>query len=676
MSLSRFYLLIFVIFYSVTLFSVPNSAFARKAFTISDEQSSLLHQSFLLAQSSDYDKALSIISKANSPVLTKILLWHYYLNGTDISFEDITDFIRQSPDWPRRSALLKNAERSIRFSDSPKRIISWLSQHPPETAYGKWLLANAYIKQSWYLPSDPSIVSLIREAWIYGNFSKNEEKAFLNQYKKLLLHGDHVARIDRLLWNERVRQSKRSLHLVSKDYRKLFTARIYLIRNRLGVDKAIKSVPAALKQNIGLAFDRLRWRQRKKRYDEARELLIHMPIPPIYADKFWPILSRHTRMLIRQNDYHAAYQLISRHQQTDTQFYAEAEWLAGWLALRKLRQPDKALTHFTNLYNSVAFPISVSRASYWLGRTYVAKNNTRSARKWFKEASTYSTTFYGQLAFEALAANKYSRLPSIPYISNADFNQSNYNPLLHAAYYWQHLDEKEYAHAFIRASVRQAPTHGQLALATRFSLTHLNRPDLAIKAASVALRRGIFISDALYPSLDLSTTDLPLDTSLILSVIRQESHFHASVRSSSGAVGLMQLMPSTARVTSRRLHQRYSSRRLERDPYYNILLGSNYLNTLLRRHKHALVPSLASYNAGPGNVRKWYDSYGNYSTLRTLEERIDWIESIPFPETRNYVQRVIESRNVYRALLQHDSHLYSGDIALVLMHKQPINASH
>ena len=144
-----------------------------------------------------------------------------------------------------------------------------------------------------------------------------------------------------------------------------------------------------------------------------------------------------------------------------------------------------------------------------------------------------------------------------------------------------------------------------------------------------------------------------VEPALILSVIRQESNFDKKAKSRRGAMGYMQLMPKTARELGKILKVNFTLAQLKNNPTLNIILGSEYLRRLIEKFDGSYVLALAAYNAGPLNVTRWMKNAGD--PRKSEVDVIDWIERIPFRETRNYVQRVLENVSVYRRL--HKTHI-------------------
>lgn len=595
-----------------------------------------------------YETALEHANATKSPVAPALIQWLYYVDGRrGVSFDAIRQFILQHPDWPNMRLLRQRAEQALRFSDDPHTVISWFESYPPLTSKGRWILAYAYQKTD-AKHHRSTIDKLVKESWRLANFSYKEERDFLKQFKDRLTVDDHVARVDRLLWDERVTQAQRTLRRIkTPKYRKLFTARIYLIRNAPGLDAAIAAIPDSLKDDPGLLYARLKWRDRHHKEEGVIALLETLPDDLPRAELFWPLLHKYARTLMRQEAYQRAYELVIRHQTSDAKSFSEAEWLAGWLALRKLDHPDRAFSHFDAMYQKVRYPISRSRGAYWLARAAEAGGKTDIAAAWYGEASSFPTTFYGQLALLRQQPEATYHLPLSPDYTNVDTTAFHNNTLMQAAHLLVKLGNAQKARLFIRRAFDEASSDGERFLITQYGL-RVGRPDLSVKAGSHAHRQGLLFIDSRYPVISVPEVERQEQ---VLAVIRQESHFYADANSHAGAVGLMQVTPSTARLVSRKAGLKYSSRRLRRDPYFNMKLGSFYIRHLHWLFDQSSILAFAAYNAGPGNVKKWLSAYGDPRELPSLDDKIDWIETIPFSETRNYVQRVLESSQVYYYLL-------------------------
>ena len=405
-------------------------------------------------------------------------------------------------------------------------------------------------------------------------------------------------------------------------------------------------MPAALAGDGGLIYERVRWRRRADLTDGAVELLAQQPENPTNLRRWWTERNILVRRLFADAEYQGAYDLVAAHSQESGIPFAQAEWLAGWLALRFNGRPDLAQQHFRRLFDSVTTPISLARGAYWVGRSYEAMSDATNATNWYRLASLYDTTFYGQLAAGKLNEPSVARLPTeteVPIDVAEAFAVSEMTRIVLAL---DQIDEEALSDRFLRTMSRRAQDDPvQLALTTRLAV-EIERRHIAVRNAKRAVSIGPPLVQASYPILPLPLASPVPETALLLALIRQESEFRVDAVSRSGARGLMQLMPATARRMSRALGVQHSLRRLTSDPDHNIRLGSEYLARMLDRFDGSYILAVASYNAGPSNVEKWIVEWGDPRDPGV--DTIDWIESMPFYETRNYVQRVLENAQVYR----------------------------
>ena len=331
--------------------------------------------------------------------------------------------------------------------------------------------------------------------------------------------------------------------------------------------------------------------------------------------------------------------------------YAEAEWLSGWVALTFLNDPNMALQHFKNFYNNVGYPISLSRGAYWLARTYKLKKNEQKSNEWFKEASKYLNTYYGQLAFHEIYKGEAFSLSDQP-VASKDFKKKfNNHFLIKTVKLLHELDKTKYAKDFVKHLALLDIAKGSEILAGELCI-EIGRYDYAIQIAKNASYEKRFYNKINYPVIQtpeiVNKKTMP-KSELVLAVIRQESEFDLKANSSAGARGMMQLMTYTAKLVAKQARLPYSKSRLTTDPNYNIKLGSYYLATLLEEYEGSYPFALAAYNAGPKRVKYWKKINGNPQKKKI--SYVDWIELIKFKETRNYVQRVLENVNVYRYIL-------------------------
>ncbi len=577
------------------------------------------------------------------PPLSKALSWmRLRSDNADANFGEIVDFITSNPDWPGRNALRRRAEEAM-AAVSHERIRAWYQDHPVITANGALARARALLAAG----RNGEAARVIRDAWISMDLTRAQERAFRRKYRKLIRREDQIARLERLLWDRRVRPARRQMKRVSRNWRRLGQARIAMMTRSRGAARLLRRVPRSMRKNTGLIFEQLRWRRRTKRMDKAISLAQTPPKDLVRPRRWWGERRILARWALKEEQPKLAYDIVRGHGQVDGKDYAEAEWLAGWIALRWLDRPQAALPHFQNMFDRVSYPVSRSRGAYWLARTHETLENDTLATAWYRRAAQYSTRFYGQLATGHLLQSERPPLPSEPDPAEGDVQRFDSQELVQVIRGLSALDRHLEVKPFLLRLSRKARTAAEWTLTAR--LAHeVGRHDVSVTVAKRAMRQGIVLPDTGYPALvptSAKATKLP-NTALVYAVVRQESAFDVRAISRAGARGLMQLMPRTAFRVARRLRVPYSRRRLTRDPHYNLRLGQAYLTDILEDYDGSLILALAGYNAGPLRVERWLRRYGDPGP--NIYAAIDWIESIPFTETRNYVQRVLENLIVYR----------------------------
>lgn len=598
---------------------------------------------FQRAEKADWRGLAKIQRDPVNPALETVLTWLSLRHSKSrADFETIARFLDAHPAWPERNRLLHRAEIAMDDQVDTRRRLAWFAKYPPQTAAGrlKWVEALKSSGQT------TKFIAAVRDTWRTVSLSGKQRRRFLRQHKPLLDRSMHWQRLDRFLWLGRSRSARAMLPLVDPEYRKLAEARIRLRRFAGGVDGAIKRVPARLRSDPGLIYERLRWRNRKGLKAEAKELLWDVPANQDFPRLWWKERSRQVRQALDAGEFEDAYLLAASHIQRDGGTFADAHWHAGWVALRYGKKAAEAANYFTAMHDEVSTPISRARAAYWAGRALQASGATAAANKWYAQAARHKTTFYGQLAADQLPST-IEQPPTDPMVDAAVLAGSDVSELVDTARALHAADQPKFTRMFLRALARAASSVAE-ASAIAALARELGHLDLAVYTARRAARRGLILIQNGYPVIDVPKRDAP-EPALTLAVIRQESSFEQAARSRVGALGLMQLMPGTARQVAKSLKVRYARSRLTKDPDFNLRLGASYLQRQLDAFGGSYPLALAAYNAGPHRVIRWIKERGDPRTPDV--DMIDWIERIPFTETRNYVQRVLESLHVYRLRL-------------------------
>ncbi len=591
----------------------------------------------------NWDAAMEAAEMAG-PVARDIVEWHRLRAGKG-RFDQVLAFLERRPDWPGLAYLRRRSEGVVPYRARPDEVVDFFSERAPQTGAGLIVLAAALETLG-----DPEAAKpLLIRAWTEMKLSVGDERYLLERYGDLL-KPHHIARMDYLLWEERGKAVERLMPRVPEGWRKLARARLALQDDRPGVDGLIAAVPADLAADAGLAYERFMWRVRKGRREAAADLILERAgtQEALGRPQAWSNWRRiFAREAMRNGNGQRAYQLASTHGLTSGSAYADLEWLSGYLALRYLDDPAKALEHFQNFRIVVETPISLGRAGYWEGRAHEALGDAEQAAMAYAFGAEYQTSYYGLLAAERAG------LPMDPALigreayppwrdtSFADSSVFEAAKLLHAA------GEMNLSERFMTHLTESLPPEEQGALAD-FALA-LGEPHYALMIAKRAATMGITLPRAYYPVMDFGIGDLPVPAELALAIARRESEFDPSVRSGAGAIGLMQVMPGTAREVAGILGVSYDVSRLQNDPAYNARLGTTYLAELIEVFGTNKALVSAGYNAGPSRPIRWMGLYGDPRDPDV--DPVDWVEHIPFRETRNYVMRVMESLPVYRARL-------------------------
>jgi soluble lytic murein transglycosylase len=459
-------------------------------------------------------------------------------------------------------------------------------------------------------------------------------------------------RLDRLLWQGgRGGEVSRMLPLVSPDWQKLAAARMALQAEAANASALVTALPTAVAGDAGLAHDRFIWRMRKDRTDDALALILERSVtvaslgqPEAWADRRAVL----ARLLMRAGRSQEAYRVAASHQLTDGQDYADLEFLAGFIALRKLGDPATALKHFINLKAAVATPISLSRALYWQGRAQEDAGNDAAAEEAYRAAARHWTAYYGQLAAERLGLPLDTAVLSDA--RPADWRGAAFanDSVLQAARLLLAAGDRTLAKRFV-LHLGESLNGTELDQLADMALA-MDEPHIALLVAKAAAERGIILPRAYFPLTAMVPDGLPVSRALALSIARRESEFDPAVISTAGARGLMQVMPGTARLMVDTTGLAFSEARLTTDPAYNVAKGTAYLRTLIDEFGPSVALVASGYNAGPGRPRRWVGEFGDPRDPGV--DAIDWVETIPFTETRTYVMRVVESLVIYRAKLK------------------------
>ena len=589
------------------------------------------------------DLAYSATANAHDDILNKVLRSYYLAApGNVASFDEIAAFIRANPDWPNLKDIRAVAESKIPANASPDQVIGWFTVYPPVSLTGVYRNVDALNATG----RNQEASDLIRSRWISGDFKNDELTAYFNHFRGQFYPEDNRARLDRLLWNNDAPAAKRLYGLFNNDVRAMADARLALAGQKFGAAAMLARVPQELQADPGLLYERLRWLRRNNRDEDAIDILDHAPDNLGKPEAWWEERQIEVRRAMDRHDYALAYRLASNHNLSEGADLLQAEFMAGWLALRFLNQPDVARDHFEILFQHATTPISRARGAYWLGRSLEALDEKADAVQAYEAAASLDITYYGQLALTRLYAQPTVAATPEPAIPSSVRTKFFSRDIVRAIEHLHQIGEAGRAHTFFHAGLNNATERSDFVLYSELAY-QIKRPDLAIEAAKAANQKNMLLAAGGFPVLDHRMPSPP-EPAFTYALIRQESMFNPDATSSAGAQGLMQLMPHTAKAMAKKTGLRFREKKLE-EPDYNLRLGTVFVQSQLSSFNGSYVLALAGYNAGPSRVRDWMEQIGDPRDPRI--DPVDWIELVPVPETRNYIQRIIENLQVYRARL-------------------------
>jgi soluble lytic murein transglycosylase len=561
--------------------------------------------------------------------------------------DEIAAFVADHPDWPNQELLERRREEALAAAPLGAGLL-------PQCAAAPLSLPAALLRcaDAWQQSGDTAAAAAsARRAWV-GTWITDpwQEIGFVQRWGTLMTPDDQWARFQALAWADSP-ASARQLDRLPAAHRLAAEARLAVQHNAPTAPALLAALPAQ-DMDPGLFLDRARSLRRAGHAAEALAWWTAQGAAeedaafPAHAAAFWAERNLLARALLRADDPDGAYAIAAGHGPLTGEAAADAAFLAGFIALRRLADPALAARHFRHLAGLTASAITQGRALYWLGRAAAAAGE--DARPDYRAAAAWTDTFYGQLAARALGEDPAERIRALrdPDWTSDDALALVSRDLARAVLLLVAWGEPRRGNAFLLRLAELAPNPPQRAAAAHLALA-LGQPSVAVGIARRVGRDGGMLPQAGWPDA-LTPPAAPIDPAVTLGLIRQESSFDPGALSPAGARGLMQLMPATAQATARTLGESITPAALTADPAANMRLGTAYLRQLLGQFGGAVPLAVAAYNAGPNRVQEWLAANGDPRTAGQ-DAMIDWIELIPFNETRNYVQRVLENAVIYRA---------------------------
>ena len=619
---------------------------------VSTADQSRLREGLFAAQSRDWMGVRTARSMASDTLVRKILLWRLAgLQNSDATFEEIDNALKELQNWPGRDTMRKRGEQLI-FDSSygPADRIAWLkTDGGPLTGDGQIALAQALARMSRYSEAQ----AIASEAWRERNLTPRAEAVALAEFGASFTKQDHADRVDRLLWRDDTGAASRLLPRLDAGDRAVANGRIALQKRpkKKIFNKIIAAVPASRKDEPGYLYDRARYLRRTGQPETALDVIAQitpLDVPASAREALFEERRLYIPRALRMGQPTRAYALAAKHGLTSGEDFADAEWLSGWISLRFLKQAAQADAHFGQMGSNVSTPVSKARALYWRSEALRALGQTAQADDMLSQAAAFDFTYYGQIASAKRNAKATLSFTNSGPISNDVRAAFENKELVRALRLISAIGDREAFEAMAFYLDDHLDTAAEHELLARIASDN-SYARTALRSAKSGIRRGLVAQEAAYPLMALpadATAPGRPEPALILAIVRQESEFDPGAVSSAKARGLMQLMPGTAKITARQVGMTYNLTSLTSDPGYNISLGSAYLGDLIDRWGGSYVLAIASYNAGPGRAQEWIDAWGDPRNPGV--DPVDWVELIPIPETRNYVQRVIENLEVYR----------------------------
>ena len=591
------------------------------------------------------DDATQAEATISDPVARKLAEWLILRsNNNNATVERYRAFLSANPSWPSQTFLRRRLEAAL-WDDRREDAVawSWFENESPISAKGRLALAKAMLARG----DRANAERLVREAWRTDPMSEDTESTALDMFGALLTPGDQKARMDLFAYTtENEAAAMRAAKRLGAGYVALVRARLASVRKASNAKALIEAVPRELHSDAGYIFAKIQQLRREEKYGEAAQLIMSAPRDPnrlLNLDEWWIERRLAARKMIDLGEYKTAY-LIARDAALPTRgiYKTEQEFTAGWIALRFLNDPQTAAQHFARIGVGSVNPTILARAGYWKGRAAEAMGRSQEARAFYASAAEQSTSYYGQLARAKLGLPKIE-LNAVPRARGVERLE-----IVRAVQLLFDVDEREIAIPIFADVGENGDTDAVLGLAELTERYGYARGMILVGKG--ALNRGLPLDLYAYPATGIppySPIGPEVEKSVVFAIARQESMFNPGDVSPAQAYGLMQVTPDAARYVCRRAGVGFDLSRMKTDSAYNAALGAAELGGLMEDLRGSYIMTFAAYNAGRGSLKKWIDRYGDPRDPKV--DAVDWVELIPFSETRNYVQRVMENLQVYRA---------------------------
>ena len=610
----------------------------------------LVKQALDLVRRGRTGEAGSVEKNIGDPLARKLVEWAIVRSDeNDAGFDRLAAFSNDNPSWPNAVMIRKRAEGALWDEKrSPDTVRAFFAGSKPITAKGKFALARALQARG----DAAGAAQLAREAWREDTCSAQVERIVLDTFGDVLTRADHKARMDRRFYDDDPDAGMRMAQLLGGADLLIGKARKAVVEKSSNAKALLEAVPVSARNDAGYIFHKAQWLRREDQPLEAAQLLQSAPRSASQLhnlDEWWVERRLVARKLLDLGENAAAYHVArDALPPSKENLRAEHEFTAGWIALRFNNNPKAAYQHFARVGEGTSNPITLARGEYWQGRAAEAAGSNNTARAHYQAAAQYSTAYYGQIARARLGlGDLVLHRPPDPGHRSALMNLE----VVRAVQLLYAIDARELAIPFVSDLADKAVDTGALVAIAEIARKY-NDARAMLLVGKAALRRGYAFDVYAFPTNGIPEFRMvgpTVDKSVVFAIARQESAFNPKAVSSANALGLMQVLPGTGKMIAKKFGFAFDRNRMLSDASYNAQMGAAELGDVLESYRGSYILSFAAYNAGRGRVKQWIEKYGDPRDPGV--DPIDWVERIPFSETRNYVQRVLENMQVYRTQL-------------------------
>lgn len=557
-------------------------------------------------------------------------------------FDRIMSFLIGNPDWPAVTLLRRRGEETLYGTQrDAQTVLDFFKKSEPITPTGRYLLADAMMQTGKTKEAN----ELARKVWREDALPPDIESKLLQNFGKVITQADKRARVDTMLDTENWGSAERNAIREGEPLATYAKVMIGAAKKDIDPKFLMARLPPVFRNDDLPRLFLVQALRRADRLEDAAAFFLALPkTKPLAAPEGWWSERRVLARRLFDDKKHAlALAVLSDGYTLPQTAKAEAAFLRGLIELEGFQKPLLAAAEFDLSLKYATTDNSKARAVYWRGLAHQAAAMPSEGD--FKQAASLHFGYYGFLARERLGQDQFKLRKSPP----ADFVKARSSKAFLAVTLLMAAGENESAIALASDAVQQLPDASAIAALSLLGRSYQDGRFL-MQIGREALKRGLPFDEEAYPVEGFpEPPQIGVEHALVYGIARQESTFDPRAMSPVGARGLMQLMVTTAKETARRNDMGFDEDRLLDDPFYNVLLGTSHLGELLEAWAGSYVLSIASYNAGSANTRKWVETYGDPRTGEI--DPVHFVERIPFSETRNYVQRVLENVQVYRMRL-------------------------